>query len=623
MLTAKEISARLATRVEDVCHYLLPAGRKIGGNWRIGNTAGGPGDSVGIQVSGSKAGIWSDFASGSETEKGDLLDLWAACRNIPLGQAFKEAKEWLGLASPVAANPAKDYKRPKATGIISIRKETIPPVENYLINERKLSRNALISYRVGCKSDFHGPGGMAVAFPIINASGDLLNVKYLGLERTVREDGKIEKHVSQGKECAPALFGWQVIDKSAKEILICEGEIDAMTWWDFGFTNALSVPSGAGNLEWIDYEWDNIEVYDRIYLSFDMDKAGEEAVIKIAHRLGLYRCFIVKLPEKDANACLIEGYDGGHAAGWIKAARAIAPKEIKQTGDFLDQAVKLISPEGDQTDSGLRTPIFGRRFRFRPGEMTLWTGHTSHGKTTLLNQILIYAVREGQKVAMGSFEMSGARLLIKFTSCLALANDLTVDMLSQTCNWMADKVWIYDMMGIVKRNRLMELMEYSVMRHGVAHIVIDSLMKCDLSSEDYEEQRKFINDLHCFAIEKNVHVHLVGHPRKADSDKDAPGTMDVHGGQSVVGQPDNIIAVWRNRDKESKREDNKLTEHLEKTTPDTIAFVRKQRATGDEYKVWLWFHRKWNRFTTNHGEKSPEYEDFGIITKQPTEEQSE
>jgi twinkle protein len=320
------------------------------------------------------------------------------------------------------------------------------------------------------------------------------------------------------------------------------------------------------------------------------------------------------LPRKDANECLLDGYDGGHAAKWILESKTIAPKEIKQTSDFLDQAIRLITPGEDGVEAGLRTPLFGRRFLFRAGEMTLWTGHTSHGKTTLLNQVLIYAVREGQKVAMGSFEMSGARLLLKFASCISLVNDLTPDILKQTCDWMAEKVWIYDMMGITKRERLMELMNYSVRRHAVSHLVIDSLMKCDLSSEDYEEQRKFINQLHSFAIEHQVHVHLVGHPRKSDSDKEAPGNMDVHGGQSVVGQPDNIIAVWRNRDKEAKREDNKLTDHLEKTSPDTIAFVRKQRATGDEYKVWLWFHRKWNRFTTNHGEKKPEFEDFGIIT---------
>lgn len=619
MLTAKELSALLAARAEDVARYLLPTGKMESGNWRVGDISGGPGDSVGVQVKGHNAGLWSDFATG--TEKGDLLDLWASVRRIALRDAFREAKEWLGIHNPTASNPPKSYSRPNPKGIISIRKQSVPPVEAYLMTERKLSKEVIIAYQIGCKESTKADGGLVIAFPRKSLSGELLNVKYLGLQRTEREDGKLQKQTWQEKDCAPSLFGWQVIDVNAKEILITEGEIDCMTWWDWGFQNSLSVPNGVAGDQWIDYDWDNLEHFDRIFLSFDMDKPGQEAVTKIAHRLGIHRCFIVKLPEKDANDCLRQGYDGGHAAQFLKESRPISPKEIKQVSDFLDQAINLLTPQDDDSlEAGLKTPIFGRRFRFRPGEMTLWTGHTSHGKTTLLNQILVTAIIRGQRVAMGSFEMTGARLLHKFSSCISLADELNANILQQTCDWMGDRLWIYDMMGIAKRDRLMELMHYSVRRHGVSHIVIDSLMKCDVSADDYEVQRQFINQLHSFGIEHHVHIHLVGHPRKSDSDKEAPGTMDVHGGQAVVGQPDNIVAVWRNRDKESKREDNKLPENQEKNSPDTIVFVRKQRATGDEYKVWLWFNRKWNRFTAHKNPDSgePEFEDYGIVQKELT-----
>ena len=39
--------------------------------------------------------MWCDFATGQD--KGDLLDLWCATRNIKLTTAFKEAQEWLGI----------------------------------------------------------------------------------------------------------------------------------------------------------------------------------------------------------------------------------------------------------------------------------------------------------------------------------------------------------------------------------------------------------------------------------------------------------------------------------------------------------------------------------------------
>src|ERR1041384_2626711 len=115
MLTATEISARLAASAESVCARLLPNGKKEGGNWNVGSICGEQGSSTRIQISGSKAGIWGDFASGSEKEKGDLLDLIAAVRNVTLGDAIKIAKEeFLGMPDPGTKYiPKKSYFVPQ------------------------------------------------------------------------------------------------------------------------------------------------------------------------------------------------------------------------------------------------------------------------------------------------------------------------------------------------------------------------------------------------------------------------------------------------------------------------------------------------------------------------------
>lgn len=79
----KEISQQLAQRVEDVVHYLLPKGKKIGNEYCLGNIDGEHGRSLKIHLTGRKAGIWCDFESGGN-QSGDLLDLWSSTRKITL-----------------------------------------------------------------------------------------------------------------------------------------------------------------------------------------------------------------------------------------------------------------------------------------------------------------------------------------------------------------------------------------------------------------------------------------------------------------------------------------------------------------------------------------------------------
>jgi twinkle protein len=111
-----------------------------------------------------------------------------------------------------------------------------------------------------------------------------------------------------------------------RSILLCEGQIDAMTWTQWGIP-ALSIPNGSGQT-WIDYEWENLAVFDKIYMSFDMDDAGRANLDKVISRLGRHRCLLVTLPRKDANDCLLAGYTSDEAQSWIADAKAPGVKGL-------------------------------------------------------------------------------------------------------------------------------------------------------------------------------------------------------------------------------------------------------------------------------------------------------
>lgn len=580
ILTARDISKQLTDRVESVCQWLLPGGKSVQGNWRCGSVAGEPGDSLGVQLTGPNRGIWADFAG---DDKGDLLDLIVSAKAVPMRDAIKMAKEWLGIREPESKVPKKTYGKPKGTPKLA---PTRNPVMEYLMNERKLDAFTLEDYKIG--ENLESKNGPEIVFPSYGPDGEIANVKYIALKR---ENGK--KIVRQSAGCAPSLFGWQALKKDRREVIITEGEIDAMTWASMGFP-AVSVPDGAEGETWIDYEWENLQQFDTIWLNWDSDDAGQKGVKKVAKRLGLHRCLITTIPGfKDANEALSKGATESLFSSAISDSKPLMPDRIKRPPEFRDRIMDRFYPP-DGKPPGFFSALFKGEFGMRPGEISVWTGIAGHGKSVLLNQLILEAMINGWRAAIASMEMLGEQTLYRMLCQSELTNRPTPAQIDTMLGWLSGKLWIYDLLGNVNPSEIMQLMEYSFSRHGVNIFVIDSLMKCSVGSEDYDGQRMFLNDLSSFAKETGTHIHLVAHARKGRDETDSPGKLDVLGSSSIINQADNILAVWRNKNKEQKAYNTNAKN--DQTEPDTIVYCHKQRETGEEFVRRLNYYKFTFRF---------------------------
>ncbi|HRF74609.1 MAG TPA: phage/plasmid primase, P4 family [Accumulibacter sp.] len=93
----EEIRAGLLARLESVLLVLFPAGVARHGRFLIGDVFGNPGESLEVVLTGEKAGLWTDRATG---EGGDLFALIAAHRGIDARSHFpnvlEAARELLG-----------------------------------------------------------------------------------------------------------------------------------------------------------------------------------------------------------------------------------------------------------------------------------------------------------------------------------------------------------------------------------------------------------------------------------------------------------------------------------------------------------------------------------------------
>ena len=82
------------SQAEVLCRQLFPGGKKEGGEWKLADVSGAPGKSLGVQLTGSKAGLWHDRATG---EGGDLAKLICLKDRVTLPQAVKQIEQALGI----------------------------------------------------------------------------------------------------------------------------------------------------------------------------------------------------------------------------------------------------------------------------------------------------------------------------------------------------------------------------------------------------------------------------------------------------------------------------------------------------------------------------------------------
>src|SRR5438477_3932354 len=97
-----EIVRQLAARAGELVADLLPAGYREGAEWRCGSVAGERGDSLGVHLTGSKAGVWSDFSTG---QKGNALALVRKVLGLNMRHAIQWSLHWLGHADGKALCP--------------------------------------------------------------------------------------------------------------------------------------------------------------------------------------------------------------------------------------------------------------------------------------------------------------------------------------------------------------------------------------------------------------------------------------------------------------------------------------------------------------------------------------
>lgn len=256
---------------------------------------------------------------------------------------------------------------------------------------------------------------------------------------------------------------------------------------------------------------------------------------------------------------------------------------------FADKAVDILSGRKDTHGLPLPWSKAENLFAFRPGELTVWTGYKAHGKSMLLSQVLMFAMTKGERVFILSPEFRPEGILARKIRQAATNAHPPEAFARRFLDWAGnDRLWLFDHQGSLTPDTVTSVIRYAVDQHAVSHVLVDSLMKCGIAPDDYTRQKKLVDDLQTIAHQSGVHLHLVAHARKGESDDKPPRLHDVKGTSELCDMAENVLSVWKNKRKLDAQSNGSGKYHDE---PDGLLTIDSQR-NGDGWtgSIRLWFH---------------------------------
>lgn len=448
------------------------------------------------------------------------------------------------------------------------------------LTSRKWSLEAIRYFKIGLTR--RQGTGHKLWFMIPHLSdGTPKNVKF----RSLPDADKREFHRIEG--CPTVLFNPDAIKKH-QEIILCEGEPDAIALWSHGFENVVATTAGAGHLpaEAIDA----LGTKKKVYIAYDTDYEGKIGAAKAARRIGIDRCYALNLPSKDVNEFLIAGGTAEEFAKLLKEARRFDVEHVKSLADAVD----LLEEELflSQGQAGLVPPwpeVARITGDFEAGDLIVMSGKPGTGKTTFAMNILYSLARLKKPGLLFCLEMRPARIVRKVISYHRgiSQQSITPEILAGARGDFAETP-LY--LGYISKKPtpkdVFETIRQAVRRYDVGIVVFDHLHFLVRNTRYItQEVGVLTQEFKILAEELHIPIILIVHPRKSDPGQIISG-VDLKDNASVEGDPDVIVILHRNsivsrREEEAMQEfglDN--NEVMDTMSPICLVRVVKGRFRG-------------------------------------------
>lgn len=214
----------------------------------------------------------------------------------------------------------------------------------------------------------------------------------------------------------------------------------------------------------------------------------------------------------------------------------------------------------DRVLSGIRELDY-QTSGFELGCVTIWTGFTNSGKTTILTMIAKQSIEQGERIFFFNGEQTKDDFKNNLYKQSVTSKDIVKKQFKNSCvferfvtpskvqeleNKYSQMIFVYNNEMPRNIDTLLYAMEELRKTEKIRVFFLDNFMQIDVNSENvYQEQTNIMEKLRTFAVNKKVHIHLVAHPRKTERFQTRISLFDIAGSSNLINKAYNIISVMR------------------------------------------------------------------------------
>ena len=240
-----------------------------------------------------------------------------------------------------------------------------------------------------------------------------------------------------------------------------------------------------------------------------------------------------------------------------------------------------------------------------PG-FTVISGPNGSGKSQYCGHQMLEAICADYRVCIASMEFKPRRYLARLMRQYGTNRSPSEPFLNHMIDALDPSLWVFDVTGTAKTDRMLEVFTYTRRRYGVRVFLIDNLAKCGFAEDDYNGQKAFVDRLGDFAKSEDATLFLVHHMRKGGQGKDG-----IKGTSAITDMADTVLTVWRNHEKEDEIQiaeiEGRGADEKIASEPDGGVTCVKQRNGESEPKKAIWFHRNSFQFLSGPDAKPFRY----------------
>ncbi len=271
---------------------------------------------------------------------------------------------------------------------------------------------------------------------------------------------------------------------------------------------------------------------------------------------------------------------------------------VRPASDWLDATLEAFTRPVHAFGAALPWPTTQNSIRLRHGELSIWPGMNGHGKSMMINQVVLHLLAQGEKVCICSMEMKPHETMKRMCRQAFGTSAPRITDIKELHQWTDGRLWLYDQQGQVTPDRVIAVGRYCH-EIGINHLVVDNLLSCGIPEDGYNDQKAFVLALATHAHDTRQSVHLLAHSRKGKDELSPPNKYDVRGSASITDLADNVFVVYRNKRKEKELEEGRG----DPQEYDALMIVDKHRHGEWEGRIPLWFDKKSQSYVEHYNEQ--------------------